>query len=180
VLSEKRMCIRQVLNQATTLDPSQWSPLLTACQQRQHLQKHLHHNSQTLNAPLGTCLDHTKPHDWATTSPDAAAAAAAGHEVITFTCPNQTLWAREQLKSQERLAEVAEQVDWPWRPKELEALQQRFKLLVGPEGQECAGGVAGAGAVLTYEGFMGFWKSLKPFMPAVSWGLEGGLLLRKG
>lgn len=69
-------------------------------------------------------------------------------------------------------AAAASAVDWPWRPRDLEALLQRFHLLVdndvGNDKNDMSGfGGAGGqgfkasgddgGSVLSYEGFLSFW-----------------------
>lgn len=70
-------------------------------------------------------------------------------------------------------AAAASAVDWPWRPRDLEALLSRFRLLVdhdsnrnnkqnnmqgfgGAGGQGFKDG-SGGGSVLSYEGFLSFW-----------------------
>jgi hypothetical protein len=86
-------------------------------------------------------------------------------------------WQQRQLEHRAQLQEAAESVDWPWKPRDLELLQQRFHLLEGTgpgrpggstlteEGEE--------GSVLTYEGFLKFWKHLRRLLPEVSgWGWE--------
>jgi hypothetical protein len=53
-------------------------------------------------------------------------------------------------------------VDWPWRPRDLEALLTRFHLLV--DGHRAGAGASRGGAskdtshsVLSYDGFLAFW-----------------------
>ncbi|KAF8058431.1 ABCG25 [Scenedesmus sp. PABB004] len=64
-------------------------------------------------------------------------------------------------------APAAAACDWPWRPRELEALLSRFNLLV--DAKRASHGAAGPGShhhggadehddVLSYEGFLGFWE----------------------
>lgn len=59
-------------------------------------------------------------------------------------------------------------VDWPWRPRDLEALLSRFQLLVDtgrsrtPRNEGLTFDASGEhstpdGSVLSYEGFLGFW-----------------------
>lgn len=63
---------------------------------------------------------------------------------------------------------VAEPVDWPWRPRDLEALLARFNLIVdsGRDGAMFSGAGfrtsaeasrATGSSVLSYDGFLAFW-----------------------
>lgn len=63
---------------------------------------------------------------------------------------------------------VAEPVDWPWRPRDLEALLARFNLIVdsGRDGTMFSGAGfrtnaeasrAHSSSVLSYDGFLAFW-----------------------
>jgi hypothetical protein len=68
-------------------------------------------------------------------------------------------------------APAAEGVGWPWKPRDLEALQQRFKLVVDPggcNGSEGCEDAGDAGSVLTWSGFLMFWSGLQNIMPEVT------------
>jgi hypothetical protein len=87
-------------------------------------------------------------------------------------CPRRR-WQESQADAQAKLEAAAATVDWPWRPKDLEALEQRFNLVVTPGAGKGKGTSAGdssqaVGAVLTYEGFLTFWLVLRSLMPEVS------------
>jgi hypothetical protein len=75
-------------------------------------------------------------------------------------------------------------VDWPWRPRDLEALLSRFNLLVDAKrdahksasfaegvADEDGDGINDDGSVLSYEGFLKFWDEagVKSLLGEVSW-----------
>eukprot|EP00775_Hariotina_reticulata_P007451 gene7451-7661_t len=85
------------------------------------------------------------------------------------------LWVQQQLRRAQRTQQPGEAmsrqnsgasglllmapisaapVDWPWRPRDLEALLTRFKLLTD---RKSAPGDAATSPELTYEGFLSFW-----------------------
>jgi hypothetical protein len=76
-------------------------------------------------------------------------------------------------------------VDWPWRPRDLEALLSRFDLLVDaadaqPGRSSRRSGASshhGVAAVLSYEGFLTFWDESGA---RASQGLQGGQEDRAG
>lgn len=77
-------------------------------------------------------------------------------------------WQQRQLELRAQLQEAAESVDWPWKPRDLELLQQRFHLLEGTgPGRAMASEDGEEGSVLTYEGFLKFWKHLRRLLPEV-------------
>jgi hypothetical protein len=77
-------------------------------------------------------------------------------------------WQQRQLELRAQLQEAAESVDWPWKPRDLELLQQRFHLLEGTgPGRPMASEDGEEGSVLTYEGFLKFWKHLRRLLPEV-------------
>lgn len=92
------------------------------------------------------------------------------------------LWVQMQLRKEQQLQEhgdlqtadtlqlaemlpaptpaVDAPVDWPWRPRDLEALLSRFHLLVdsGPAaGRGGFNGLKDHRSVLSYDGFLTFW-----------------------
>jgi hypothetical protein len=76
-------------------------------------------------------------------------------------------------------------VDWPWRPRDLEALLSRFNLLVDAKrdarknnssfadtvADDNGDNVSDNGTVLSYEGFLKFWDEagVKSLLGEVSW-----------
>ena len=136
----------------------------------------LSHGASTLNEPmykaLATACTSFLPAVTSSVTPQVPLVTPA--EVTTWPVStgqqNRPLWQQQQ--------QFEAGVDWPWKPRDLEALQQRFRLVVDTDkdpGLEAFDDVGDAGSVLTWTGFFTFWSGLQKIMPEVSFG--GGAVL---